>query len=134
VSEAVAHRHLPLLVDLGGKPSKEALQIARQCTHAILISADPAQFEDWLGLFEQADLQVIAQLHSVRQAEENISDATACLMGAIADLKHDQPANGPLFHELLKRVGQIFNYTSQELYDAHRRTAPSDYVLNVQAP
>lgn len=134
VSHAVAHRHLPLLVDLGGKPSKEVLQIARQCTHAILISADPARFEDWHRLFEQADLQVIAQLHSVQQAEEYISDATACLMGTIADLKRELPPDGPMFRELLKRIGQIFSYTSQELYDVHRQLAPSDYVLNVQAP
>src|SRR5262249_29908441 len=65
VSRDIATRHLPLLVDVGGKVSAENEMIAAQCTHAILIAHDPALLDPWRELTAAQGLGLVAELRSV---------------------------------------------------------------------
>ncbi len=76
VRHDIERRHLPLLVDVGGKPTLEQEQIVRACTHAVLLSATPEGLAEWRERAERCGLILIAELQSVLQGEDRIDKAT----------------------------------------------------------
>lgn len=65
VGRDIARRHLPLLVDAGGRPTPEQERIFQYCTHAVLIAATPEDLAEWRTRAERCGLVVIAELQSV---------------------------------------------------------------------
>src|SRR5262245_36588278 len=119
ISRDIANRHLPLLVDAGGVVSAENAMIAAQCTHAILIAAEPAELAPWRDLVATHGLAPIAELHSKLDAEQSLIDDGATVRGVIGGLAPGQVSDGALFDALCERVGQVFAYAPDELYRAH---------------
>ena len=67
VVHLIEHRHIPLIIDIGGKPTLEQEAIPAACTHAILLISDQAEddvVENWLNLVERCDLQIVADLRT----------------------------------------------------------------------
>lgn len=132
LSRDVANRHLPLLVDAGGVPSPETAMIAAQCTHAILIAADPAALAPWRELVETHGLALLADLRSVLEGPSTIDDDGATLRGAIGGLAPNRSSDGACFDALCERVAQVFAYDAEELYRAHLALTDLDLVLHVE--
>jgi CRISPR-associated protein Csx3 len=124
----VARRTLPLLVDVGGKPTPEQEIIFDQCTHAILLTKDPSQHAQWLGLAHKHNLDVIADLHSdLHGSDALLSDVPGeSLRGVLAGLDRAQPVTGVAFQALAARLVHLLGFSREQLYRKHLAMAPFD--------
>lgn len=128
----IAGRHLPLLVDGGGKPSSEIEQIASACTHAVLIAADPENLDPWRAMADRQGLVRIADLTSELTSVSSIINAGPMLCGVISGLKSGLSSEGPCFDALVERIVAIFAYSPDELYRAHLALTSIDLVLHLE--
>lgn len=128
VSAALQRRHLPLLVDVGGRPTNEQKQIFEHCTHAIIISSDPQAIIEWQETFAQYNLTLIAVLDSTLDQPETIYADGPILRGRIRGLERGSQASGPLFERLLWMLRALFAENADELRKRHLDSAPSTPV------
>ncbi|MGQ9889061.1 MAG: hypothetical protein ACUVSX_11320 [Aggregatilineales bacterium] len=124
----VAQRTLPLLVDVGGKPTPAQQAIFDQCTHAIVIAANDHDRERWAQMAQAHNLMPIATLRSVLTPEpmaDPCSLPAGPLMGNISGLSREAPAPGGLFDALVERVADLFApFTEEEVLRIHLSRAP----------
>lgn len=132
ISRDVARRHLPLLVDVGGKVSPETEQIARQCTHAILIAGDPEKLAPWRELVKQQGLSLLADVESSLDQAQTIVQEKPTLRGIINGLSQDSSSDGVCFDALVQRIRHIFSYDSEELFQKHQVMTDIEMVLHVE--
>lgn len=131
VCRDLAQRHLPLLVDVGGKPTPEQERIFDQCTHAVLIASDVEALKPWRQLAERHGLVVIAELYSVLDSADFIEAETPVLRGRIGKLERYTDVGGPMITALARRLQQIFSYTDKELKDLHFPHAPTELIVDI---
>jgi CRISPR-associated protein Csx3 len=132
VCRSLARRHLPLLVDVGGKPTPEQEIIFDQCTHAILLYKEEADLDSWRAIVERHNLIVIAELHSILGAPESITDSGPILRGVAGGLRRGSLASGSLIAALTQRLAGLFAYTPDEIIAIHLRAAPVENVCVVE--
>ncbi len=125
----VAQRTLPLLVDVGGKPTPEQQAIFDQCTHAIVIAAKDEDRTRWVEMTQAHNLLLLANLRSTLDAlpplETDAHDANSPLIGAVNGLDRQAPAPGGLFEALVERVASLFApFTEDEVLRIHLSRAP----------
>ena len=128
VCAALRRRQLPLIVDVGGKPSKEQEAIFEQCTHAIIISSDPQAVAGWHRIAEQYQLTLIADLESSLGQDEAIFSDAPTLQGRICGLHRGERASGPLFEQLVQAISNLFMEISAKIRAEHISLAPSTSV------
>jgi CRISPR-associated protein Csx3 len=127
------HRHLPLLVDVGGLPTEDQMGILRQCTHSVLLlhSDDPTSAAFWRHLVEINGLLPLAMLYSERQGTTQITAAEPVIEGTMVGLERGSLASGPLFELLVARLASLFAYDPKELEKTHLDMAPTELVVNL---
>ncbi|WP_298401061.1 CRISPR-associated protein Csx3 [uncultured Chloroflexus sp.] len=131
VHRDIAQRHLPLLVDVGGKPTLEQEQILRACTHAVLLAASPNGLSEWRERSERCGLSVIAELQSVLHGADRIDEETPVLRGVISGLERQRPPNGVMVTKLSERLTRLFTFSSEELKRRHFQHAPTELVVDL---
>lgn len=123
----VQQRHLPLLVDMGGKPRGEQRRLMAVCTHGILLYRDEeqrARWHRWLAE-EHSPIHLIAELRSTLDAPERIEQHEPILRGVIAGLQRHPPYRpGPVAQALLDRLADLLHYDHATLAAYHAQTAP----------
>ncbi len=134
VARDVAARHLPLIVDVGGIVSPETEQIAACCTHALLLSADPAALAPWRDLVVRHGLVLVADLHSALTGTQTIIDHGPPLRGTIVGLSRTRSSEGPCFSALAAQMEHLFAYTSDELFRSHLVQTDIELVLHLEQP
>ncbi len=134
VARDVDARHLPLIVDVGGLVTPETEQIAAHCTHAILLSHDPALLPPWRDLVARRGLVLVAELHSHLTGDPHITALGPPLRGSIVGLTRAGSAEGPCFSALSDRLAQLFAYTSDELFRSHLAQTDIELVLHLEQP
>jgi CRISPR-associated protein Csx3 len=130
------HRGLPLLVDVGGKPSAEQADILKTCTHSVLLLKpdEPVFNENWVRLVSSYGLQPIARLYSSLTDADQITSTHPTLEGTISGLKRGATAKGPVFDEVLERVFKLFSSYSPDELKAHQlEQAQTELVIDVDA-
>lgn len=124
----VAQRTLPLLVDVGGKPTPAQEAIFDQCTHAIVIAAEDSDRERWVQMAHAHNLTPIAILRSTLEPDpppDPPSSPGGPLVGTITGLSRKAPAPGGLFDALVERVADLFApFTEAEVLRIHLSRAP----------
>jgi CRISPR-associated protein Csx3 len=70
VCRGLEKRHLPLLVDMGGRPADWQEAIFDHCTHAILLTPAEDSQAEWLALAQRHNLRLLAVLRSVPAGAE----------------------------------------------------------------
>lgn len=127
----IANRHLPLIVDVGGRPTAWQEAVFNHCTHAILLTPDSATHQEWQAFTGKYGLQVVADLHSSLTGGDLIQGETPCLSGQISGLERGLTAQGPLFQALVDRLATLFDYAEAELRQAHMAAAPTELVIEL---
>ncbi len=124
----VQGRHLPLLVDMGGKPRGEQRKLMTVCTHGILLyrtEAERAQWRGWLAE-ERSPLRLIAELRSALDAQERVERRAPILRGVVTGLRRHPPYRpGPVALALLERLATLLRYDEADLAAHHTQTAPA---------
>lgn len=127
----IARRHLPLIVDPGGKPTDWQEAIFDQCTHAILLCPDDPSHSEWLDRMVRHGLTVIADLKSDLHGENRIVENGAILRGTLAGLERGKMAQGISFDALVERATALFAIPFDVLREQHLRSAPTELVIEL---
>ena len=131
VCESLAHRPLPLVVDVGGRPKVWQERIFDYCTHAILLTPDASARATWLDLAKRHDLIVIADLRSDLHGASQVTDTQPVLRGVMAGLEWGQQIDGPTFRALVARICRLFAYDADELRRSHLSSAPVETTIDL---
>ncbi|RIK40867.1 MAG: hypothetical protein DCC55_13755 [Chloroflexi bacterium] len=131
VCRALQQRHLPLLVDMGGRPTPEQEIVFDYCTHAILLAPDEAGLSQWQALAQRHKLPVLAELQSTLTESEVIYEEYPILRGRIAGLERYQQAQGALIDLLAWNIRTLFSLNQQELRTEHLRAAPAELTVEL---
>src|SRR3989440_9174504 len=99
----IERRHLPLLVDIGGRPTERETCLFRNCTHSLLLlRADQEDSADlWRHLVRVNGLLPLAELYSARGGMSVIDADGPVIRGSLAGLERDSPVEGKLFDALV---------------------------------
>lgn len=131
VCDSLKQRHLPLLVDIGGRPQSWQEAIFDHCTHMVLLTPDEAGRSTWQALANRHDLLILADLHSKRQGPTQLHAAEPFLTGTISGLSWGQPAGGATFDSLVERLEHLFDYSPDELRRSHLTSAPVETTVDL---
>jgi CRISPR-associated protein Csx3 len=127
----IANRHLPLIVDVGGRPTSDQEAVFDYCTHAILLTPDEEARSCWRKLASRHGLPLLADLHSTLTGEDLVHATAPFLRGQISRLERGRTARGPAFQALLDRLVALFAYDAAELRTAHLSLAPVELVVEL---
>jgi len=128
----IANRHLPLIVDVGGRPTAWQEVVFDCCTHAILLTPNQEARSTWREFAARHGLSLLADLHSTLTGENTLQETHPILRGQISGLERGQMAQGPAFEALVERLATtIFAYDEAELRTAHLSLAPAELVVEL---
>lgn len=139
IARYLANRHLPLLVDVGGRPTASQQALFGLCTHAILLAAanDPAAYAremaEWQTMLRRQQVTPLAYLESLLPGEDRLDEGGPPLTGAIANLQRGETAVGPVITALVNRLAALFAYNEAELARIHLAHAPVELALDLPA-
>lgn len=134
ISRDLEGRHLPLLVDMGGRPRESQVRILQACTHSLLLLRrdEPESLDHWRALVNRAGLLPLAEIFSERDGASTIMSETPVLTGTLPNLERGIPAQGALFNALVQRIAALFtSYSLQDLEQAKLALAPTEYAVNL---
>jgi len=124
-------RHLPLIVDVGGRPQTWQEVIFDHCTHAILLTKDEDSHRVWLDRVTDHGLILLADLRSKLKAESELAERLPVLRGTLAGLEWGARLETPLFEALTERLARLFAYDAEELRRAHLEAAPVETTIDL---
>lgn len=132
VCVGLAQRHLPLLVDVGGRPTPDQERILDFCTHAVLLAQDDEGLATWRARAERHGLAILAELSSTLHGQDAIFATDGVLRGQITALKRHTAAAGDLVVLLAERLRDLFTYELTDLRRLHLDAAPSELAVDIE--
>ena len=125
-------RHLPLLVDVGGRPTSEQQErLFTQCTHAILLAADEEGLQQWRTIAAECGLTVIAELHSSLTDPHELYAEEPILRGRIHGLERQALVGGPVVDRLVQLLQSLLSQSKEDLRHFHLSQA-KECTLDVE--
>ena len=140
IARYLANRHLPLLVDVGGRPTEAQQALFGLCTHAILLAAanDPAAYAremaEWQKMLLRQQVTPLAYLESLLPGEDRLDEIGPPLTGAVANLQRGETAVGPVITALVNRLSALLAYNEAELARIQLAHSPVELDLDLPAP
>ncbi|MCB1719091.1 MAG: hypothetical protein KDK05_28485, partial [Candidatus Competibacteraceae bacterium] len=126
VCRVLTYRRLPLLVDLGGKPSPENDQILTHCTHMILLARNEPCLAVWRQMAQKHNLPILAELTSTLSAPASIHATQPHLQAQIYGLQRGALVTGLVMSSLTEVVSNVMAEAQEKLRQSHATAAP-DY-------
>lgn len=125
-------RHLPLIVDLGGRPDPEGKDhcIFRACTHSILLLKDSTKEDQetsqiWRDITKANALVQLAEIASQRSGASTVTSRKPIITGALTGLERGKNIHGPVYKAIVDCICQLFSpYSDEVLERLHLDTAP----------
>ena len=130
----IERRHLPLLVDIGGRPTESQMCLFRNCTHSLLLlrSDQEDNADSWRHLVKTNGLLPLAELYSARSGESTIDSDGPVIQGTFVGLERGLMVHGSLFDALVERIVLLFtSYSPEELEKTKLDMAPVELVTNL---
>lgn len=143
ITDYLQQRRLPLLVDVGGRPTDEQIAPFALCTGAILLAGDrpdeperyAADRARWLAILERAGVPLLADLRSDLHGANELTAAAPVITGTLAGLERGESAAGPAFDALVDRLAEVFVDVPLEPEQLHRAAAPPHArLVEVESP
>ncbi|MCS6847942.1 MAG: hypothetical protein RMN52_09530 [Anaerolineae bacterium] len=128
VCRDLAARVMPLLVDIGGRPTADQMTIFDQCTGAILLTPNDEVAARWRERVASHGLPIIADLRSVLEGESALQMTEGGeLRGTLSGLQRGQGTiRSSALDALVERLASIFAFSEAELARIHTAAAPAD--------
>lgn len=127
----IAQRHLPLLVDIGGKPTTDQRRIFDECTGAVLLTKDERTHTKWQQWCDLHGLPLLADLTSTLDGDNRIETERPILSGDITGLDRSQMASGPVFEALVALLTETFGGGPVDYRSRHLASAPTEIALDL---
>lgn len=131
ISRDIDRRHLPLLVDVGGRPTPDQAGMFNRCTHAVLLTPDAEAQATWRSLVADCSLPVLADLTSVLDGENRLETLTPAVQGVISGLERNTQAGGPVFDALVERLALLLTADRAELRRSHLAASPVEIAIDL---
>lgn len=131
ISRDIQRRHLPLLVDVGGRPTTEQARMFDHCTHAVLLTPDEPSRKAWQELVARYRLPVLADLTSSLEGENRLEATEPALRGALVNLQRGATATGEAFTALVSQIAALFTADGIDYRRRHLASAPAEIELVV---
>ena len=134
ITRDVSQRHLPLLVDAGGRITPETRRVAAACTYAVLLARSAAEMAAWRTCMQSISIPIIAELLSVLDEEaepQTVQDADQQLTGTITGLDKQRSSDGIAFDALLALVQSTLAVDEIALYKLHASMSRCDHVVDL---
>ena len=131
VCRSLDGRHLPLLVDMGGRPTPDQERILAHCTHAILLSPDDAGRQEWSARFQRHHLKLLADLRSDLHGASQLQSAFPVVQGVISGLDRQADVRGEVFEAVAARLAAELTVDPLELVRAHLASAPVELAVDL---
>ncbi len=131
VCYALEHRHFPLLVDMGGRPTEWQKSIIHHCTHSLLLlrPEDENSMQFWVQLAQDNSLLPLARIGSVLDGVSVVTSRFPVIEGTLTGLARHTLVQGALFDVLVERIHDLFTeYPARELRQEHFNKAPGEVV------
>ncbi|NTW00345.1 MAG: hypothetical protein HGA19_03450 [Oscillochloris sp.] len=125
-------RHLPLLVDVGGKITLQTIPIMAACTHGLLIAAHDGDLEPWHAQLAKLGRPLLAELRSELTGEQDMHIHAGVLRGSISGLRQGESSDGPCFTALVRQIQQLFSYSPSQLFQIHRSLLQIELVIDLE--
>ena len=125
----IDRRHLPLLVDIGGRPTPEQAAMFGHCTHAVILTPDRSAQAYWRNLIHEQSLPILADLASVLHGENLLVALEPIIEGVLSGLKRGAAAAGPAFDALVERLVLLFSAADSGLHTRHLVTTSPEIEL-----
>src|SRR3989440_3897024 len=132
VCRDLAHRYLPLIVDLGGLPRDADNCIFQVCSHSLLLlkDEDEESSRTWRRYTTTNGLLPLAELRSQLEGDSILTSKEPTITGTISGLVRGARLHNTVFDTLLDRVSQLFSsFSLDELEKFHLDTAPKDMLV-----
>ena len=133
ITRDIDRRHLPLLVDVGGKPTPDQAALFGHCTHAVLLTPSAAAQAEWQRLVASQGVPVIADLASTLEGDDRLETQSPCLRGVLAGLDRNSQAKGPAFDALVDTLAQLFTVDQADLRRRHLASAPAEIGIDLDS-
>jgi len=139
VGDYLHKRHLPLLVDVGGKPTPAQQQMFSACTHAILLvggNDEAAYGQDlaaWRRMMAEQGVEIIAELRSMLPGVDDLTAVEPIVRGTIAHLERGKTAVGPVVEACVTKLSALFAYDEAAVAAWHLAQAPVELSLDLPA-
>jgi len=127
----IAQRHLPLIVDVGGRPTRWQEAVFDHCTHAILLTRDAASREVWRERMVRHRVPLLADLRSALNVSPSLDATQPIVVGTLSDLHRGTTASGTPFDALVSRLAQLFDRPVDALRRAHLGAAPVEITVEL---
>lgn len=132
-------RQIPLLVDVGGRPTAEQEALFALCTHAILLvgerAGEPGRFEqdlaEWQAMLARQHVSIVAVLRSVLDGTQMVTTTEPTITATIAGLERGQIVSGTVVELLIDRVVAILTSGRIDISDQHQASAPDGLFVNL---
>lgn len=143
VTDYLRQRRLPLLVDVGGRPTDDQIAPFALCTGAILLVGDrpddpgryAADHAAWLVTLARAGVPLLADLRSDLHGVNELNGVAPIITGTLAGLERGWVATGPAFDALVDRLTEVLGRTPIAPEHLHRAAAPPHArFVDVEAP
>jgi len=126
------NRPLPLLVDVGGKPTVEQEQIFAHCTHAVLLIGDrdddPGAFDrdlqNWQILMDRNHVPVLEIFRSDLQETERLLASQQDRIQTLPALHRGRVVHGPIFETVVDHLSHLMLFPERSLAVVHKRQLP----------
>jgi len=128
----IARRHLPLIVDMGGLPTREQESILDECTHGVLLTPSDEARREWADRFAAHGLVLLADLRSDLRGEDRLEAVEPVVRGVLAGLERGSLARGPAFDALVGRLEALFRPLAPDLYRRHMEAAPAELAVDLE--
>jgi CRISPR-associated protein Csx3 len=127
----ITRRHLPLLVDVGGRPAPWQEPIFNHCTHAVLLNHADITRDVWRAYARRYGLTVLAELASVLDGPEAILADHPVFQARLAGLQRKASPTGPVFEALVNLLQPYFDYVAVDLTRLHLNMAPVQPAIDL---
>lgn len=132
VYQSIQNRHLPLLVDVGGRPTAEQEVILAHCTHIVLVSADEEGLAVWREIAQRNELPILAELSSSLSDTDHIYAEFPILRARIHGLERYRQAEGEVLQRLAWTVRSLFLCKPGQIREIHLKMAPTELAVDLQ--
>jgi CRISPR-associated protein Csx3 len=127
----IDRRHLPLLVDVGGRPEPWQEPIINHCTHAVLLSATTEGLAQWREYAHRHGLTILAELTTTLTGEPALLAEKPLFEARLAGLMRGTRQSGPVFEALVNQLRPYISYAGEERRRLHLNTAPVELALDL---
>ncbi len=139
IEDYLRQQQLPLLVDVGGKPTSRQEEVFSRCTHAVLLAAydseNPDAYEtaaaEWEAIMARQGVPIIARLKSSLDGENRLEGTEPIISGVLSRLERGRMAAGPAFAALVEKLQTLFTYSESALTEIYLAQAPVELTLDL---